>query len=71
MIDIKNHDVQKSVDILVKKCCSETSIKGFLSSLRYTFNYGIKKDRIIIENPVHDIDIAYFLMLKAIKLIFL
>lgn len=56
MIDIKNYDVQKSVDILVKKCYSEASIKGFLSSLRYTFNYAIKKDRITIENPVHDID---------------
>lgn len=56
MIDIKNFNIQKSVDDLVKKCYSQISIKGFLSSLRYTFNYAIKKDRIIVENPVHDID---------------
>ncbi len=56
MIDIKNFNVQKSIDDLIKKGYSQISIKGFLSSLRYTFNYAIKKDRIIIENPVRDID---------------
>ncbi|MFL0194249.1 tyrosine-type recombinase/integrase [Clostridium sp. WILCCON 0269] len=56
MIKIKNYDIQRCVDELVKNDYSESSIKGFLSSLHYAFNYAIKKEKIMLENPVKDID---------------
>lgn len=56
MIEIKTSDIQKCVDGLVKHGYSEMSIKGFLSSLHYAFNYALKKEQIILENPVKDID---------------
>jgi integrase len=56
IMDIKTSNVQKCVDTLVIKGYKETSIKGFLSSLHYVFNYALKKDKVVIENPVQDID---------------
>ena len=54
---ISNIDIQKCIDELVKLDRSETTIKGFLSSLHYTFNCALKKNKIITENPVRDIEV--------------
>lgn len=56
VIDIKAPDIQKCIDKLVENGYSQMSIEGYLSSLHYLFNYAQKKDKIILENPVHDID---------------
>lgn len=56
MIKIKSSDIQKCIDTLVAKGYAENTIKGFLSSLHYIFNYAVKKEKIILENPVKDID---------------
>ena len=56
VIKIKSSDIQKCVDKFVENGYSENSIKGFLSSIHYAFNYAIKKEKIILNNPVQDID---------------
>lgn len=57
MNKIGNIDIQKCVDELIKTSHNSTTIEDYLSSLHYTFNYALKKSKIIAENPVQNIEI--------------
>lgn len=53
--DIKSLHIQDCVDDMVKEGLAPVSIKAYLSMVKTLFNYAIKPNRIIKENPCDDI----------------
>lgn len=55
LLKITNMDIQNCVDNLIKEGLKISSIKKYLSILHFIFNYA-KKKKVILENPVSDIE---------------
>lgn len=58
MESIKNIDIQKCVDGLVREKLKCSTIKAYLNRLHLIFNSAIEQFKIIPENPVKNIDVA-------------
>lgn len=56
LLKIQNIDIQNCVDILVKDKLKVSTLKTYLGSLHFMFNYA-KKKHLILENPVIDIEL--------------
>jgi integrase len=58
MLKIDSADIQGCVDKMVKEGISTSTIKLYLARLNTAFNYAIKPLKMIIANPVQNIDLA-------------
>lgn len=56
MDEIKSLDIQYCVDELIKKGLENSTIKIYLMRLKTVFNAAKKKYKIIMENPIENID---------------
>jgi len=55
LIELKNSDIQKCVDKMIKNKIKISSIKTYLANLKYILNQAVRPHKIISASPVEDI----------------